>query len=80
LLLVLDEATSALDRENEQRIQDTLGKLRGHLTVLLIAHRETSLAGVDRVVRMVEGRIVESREAWPADRGSKAAMAVGIRE
>ncbi len=66
LLLVLDEATSALDRDNEQRIQDTLARLRGHLTVLLIAHRETSLAGVDRIARMVDGRIVESHEVWAA--------------
>jgi ATP-binding cassette, subfamily C, bacterial len=62
VLLVLDEATSALDRENEQLIQDTLAKLRGHLTVLLIAHRETSIAGVDRIVRMAKGQIVASHD------------------
>jgi ATP-binding cassette subfamily C protein len=72
LLLVLDEATSALDRDNEQRIQDTLAKLRGHLTVLLIAHRETSLAGVDRIARMAGGRIVGS-QVPASDIGSAAA-------
>ncbi len=65
VFLVLDEATSALDGENERRIQETLAKLRGHLTVLLIAHRDTSLAGVDRIVRMAEGRIVGSQLQAP---------------
>jgi ATP-binding cassette subfamily C protein len=70
--LVLDEATSALDAENERRIQQTLAKLRGHLTVLVIAHRDTSLAGVDRIVRMAEGRIVGSQLQAPHARPAAA--------
>jgi hypothetical protein len=66
--------TSALDGENERRIQETLAKLRGHLTVLLIAHRDTSLAGVDRIVRMAEGRIVGSQFRAPYARSAAAGI------
>jgi len=46
-LLILDEATSALDHENEQKIQMALRQLQGKVTILIIAHRETTIAHAD---------------------------------
>lgn len=45
-LLILDEATSALDHDNEQKIHQALLQLEGKLTILIIAHRETTIAHV----------------------------------
>ena len=56
-VLVLDEPTSALDPEAERVIRETLQRLRGKLTVVLIAHRESTLEVCDLVVRMQDGRI-----------------------
>ncbi|ADZ90523.1 ABC transporter ATP-binding protein [Marinomonas mediterranea] len=46
-LLILDEATSALDYKNELKIQEALESLHGRLTVLIIAHRETTIKHAD---------------------------------
>ena len=59
-LLILDEATSALDHENEQKIHQALLQLDGKLTMLIIAHRETTIAHVKQ--RIVLG-IDETRGA-----------------
>ena len=51
-LLILDEATSALDHDNEQKIQQALIQLQGKLTIIIIAHRHTTLQHVDATVRL----------------------------
>ncbi len=51
-LLILDEATSALDDENERKIQQALGQLQGKLTVIVIAHRETTIMHVDKTIKL----------------------------
>ncbi|TQV85349.1 ABC transporter ATP-binding protein [Aliikangiella coralliicola] len=51
-LLILDEATSALDRDNEQKIQQALKQLRGNLTLLIIAHSETTIQHVDKRIEL----------------------------
>jgi ATP-binding cassette subfamily C protein len=56
-LLVLDEATSALDAESEAQIRDTLGALRGELTVLAISHRPALASAADRVYRVQGGGV-----------------------
>ena len=58
-ILVLDEATSALDSEVEAAIQENLSALMEGKTVIAIAHRLSTLAAMDRLVVMDEGRIVE---------------------
>ena len=50
--LVLDEATSALDVETEREIVETIRALAGRKTILLIAHRETTLAVCSRLLRL----------------------------
>ena len=59
-LLILDEATSALDRENERAIQAALDALHGDLTLVIIAHRLSTVRHADRIVVLDRGRVVES--------------------
>jgi ATP-binding cassette subfamily B protein len=58
-VLVLDEATSALDSEVEAAIQDTLSDVMQGKTVIAIAHRLSTLAALDRIIVLDQGRIVE---------------------
>jgi ABC-type multidrug transport system fused ATPase/permease subunit len=57
-LLILDEATSALDAETEADFSDALRKLKGKVTVVMIAHRLSSILGSDRIYYLEEGRII----------------------
>ncbi len=59
-VLILDEATSALDTISEGRIQEWLTTSRGKRTVILVAHRLSTLFHTDRILVFDEGRIVES--------------------
>ncbi|WP_294073630.1 ABC transporter ATP-binding protein [Sphingomonas sp.] len=59
-ILVLDEATSALDDATEAGIMDSIRKLGRSYTVLMIAHRTTTLRDCDRVYRMEHGRITQA--------------------
>jgi len=56
-LLVLDEPTSALDGRSEGLIRDTLGGLRGKVTVVIIAHRMSTLDICDRIMVIEAGRL-----------------------
>ena len=58
-ILVLDEATSALDSESERLIQDALENLMRGRTSLVIAHRLSTVASLDRIVVLSDGAIVE---------------------
>ena len=57
-LLVLDEATSSLDGETESNISDALRNLKGEVTVILIAHRLSTVINADLVVYIDEGRVL----------------------
>ena len=57
-ILILDEATSALDNITENSVMETVLKLRGEKTILLVAHRLTTLRFCDRVYK-IENGIVE---------------------
>ena len=59
-ILILDEPTSALDAELESVVHDALGALDYRPTTLIIAHRLSTVASVDRVVILDQGRIVAS--------------------
>ncbi len=58
-LLVLDEATSALDSESEKLIHDAIHALHGKVTVLIIAHRPSTVAEADIILVLSGGSIVE---------------------
>ncbi len=57
--LVLDEATSHLDHEHEAMIQTTLNRLQGRMTVLVIAHRLSTVRHADHIAVLKAGRVVE---------------------
>jgi ABC-type multidrug transport system fused ATPase/permease subunit len=56
-LLVLDEATSALDNETEHRIAATMRALRDDVTMVVVAHRLSTVRTADQVIYMSEGRV-----------------------
>ncbi|HZG90495.1 MAG TPA: ABC transporter ATP-binding protein, partial [Pseudonocardia sp.] len=58
-ILLLDEATSALDSQSEAHIQQALWTLMAGRTALVVAHRLSTVAGMDRLVVLDRGRIVE---------------------
>jgi subfamily B ATP-binding cassette protein MsbA len=58
-ILILDEATSALDSVAERQVQTSLERLMARRTVLVIAHRLSTVEGADRVVVLEEGAVVE---------------------
>ncbi len=58
-LLILDEATSALDHESEKLIHESIRALHGKVTVLIIAHRASTVAEADSILVLSHGRIVE---------------------
>lgn len=74
-ILVLDEATSALDSESEKLIQDALENLMRDRTSLVIAHRLSTVAALDRIVVIRDGEIVEDgRHANLVDAGGEYAQ------
>lgn len=58
-ILVLDEATSALDSESEAMIQGALTNLMKGRTSIVVAHRLSTIAGLDKIVVLNDGKIVE---------------------
>jgi ATP-binding cassette, subfamily B, bacterial len=58
-IIILNEATSALDTESEREIQYALAELMRGRTVLAVAHRLSTLSSFDRIIVLMDGRIVE---------------------
>jgi ATP-binding cassette subfamily B protein len=58
-ILLLDEATSALDSESEAHIQQAIWTLMADRTAIVVAHRLSTVAGMDRLVVLDRGRVIE---------------------
>jgi ABC-type multidrug transport system fused ATPase/permease subunit len=59
-VILLDEATSALDGQTEAAISETIKMLKGSVTVLMIAHRLSSVRNADKVIYVDKGRVLAS--------------------
>ena len=59
-LLILDEATSALDSESEAKVLEAVSSLRGRVTILVVAHRLSTLRLADRILVFSAGRLTEA--------------------
>lgn len=59
-ILILDEAASALDAESERLVQEAIERLKGSLTILIVAHRLSTIMRANRIFVLEGGRIVES--------------------
>ena len=58
-IMVLDEATASLDSETESLIQGSLDDIMSDKTVLVVAHRLSTIAHLDRIVVLDKGQIIE---------------------
>ena len=57
-ILLLDEATSALDNVTQDRIRESLDRIKGQCTVIIIAHRLSTIVNADRILYLQDGRII----------------------
>ncbi|MEB3100768.1 ABC transporter ATP-binding protein [Ferviditalea candida] len=58
-ILILDEATSALDTENEANIQQALDNLKGTMTIIVVAHRLSTIRNADQVIVLDQGKVMQ---------------------
>jgi ATP-binding cassette subfamily B protein/ATP-binding cassette subfamily C protein/ATP-binding cassette subfamily B multidrug efflux pump len=58
-VLLLDEATASIDSETETLLQEALHDLRGKVTMIVVAHRLSTIRDADRIIVLRQGRLVE---------------------
>lgn len=58
-ILVLDEATSALDNETEMAVMEQIKALQGSKTLIIVAHRLTTIKDCDKIYEVENGKIIE---------------------
>ena len=56
-VLILDEATSALDKETEQKVLNSISKLKNHKLIIIISHKKSILKNCDRLIKLSKGLI-----------------------
>ena len=59
-IILFDEATSALDNETQRKIQEAIDNLKGKYTIMIIAHRISTVINSDKIFILSEGKIVDS--------------------
>jgi ABC-type multidrug transport system fused ATPase/permease subunit len=57
--LILDEATSSLDSQSETLIQEAIERIAHHTTIVIVAHRLSTIANADWIYVLENGRVVE---------------------
>jgi len=57
-VIIFDESTSALDHESERMIRSTIRNIANEKTVIVIAHRESSIADAERVIFLKNGTVI----------------------
>lgn len=70
-ILVLDEATSSLDIENEAKIQEALDHLKGKMTIIVVAHRLSTIRNADQVIVLENGEIIQKGNLIDLMKGKK---------
>ena len=60
-IMIFDEATSALDNDTEKEIMKSIHDLRGNKTIIIIAHRLTTIEDCDHIFRVENGKIIQER-------------------
>ena len=58
-ILVLDEATAALDGETEDAVMEAINHLKGNITLIIIAHRLTTIRKCDKIYEVINGEVIE---------------------
>lgn len=61
-ILVLDEATSALDTDTETAVMESIEALQGHKTLIIVAHRLTTIRKCDKIYRIADGKAIECKK------------------
>ena len=77
-VLILDEPTSALDAESERAILASLIALKGRVTIIVIAHRLSTVSIGDRVLLMEDGRIVREFSQADAQQATEARSLLSV--
>lgn len=67
-ILVLDEATSALDNETETAVMESIDSLKGTKTMIIIAHRLTTIRNADLIYEVADGHVIERNKEDVLDR------------
>ena len=60
-ILILDEATSSLDINIEKEIMEEISKLKGKKTVIIVAHRLSTVSQCDKLFKLEKGKIVKTK-------------------
>ena len=58
-ILILDEATAALDNETETAVMESIDALQGQITMIIVAHRLTTIRNCDKIYEIRNGRAIE---------------------
>lgn len=62
-ILVLDEATAALDTETETAVMESIEELQGYKTLIIVAHRLTTIRNCDKIYEIKDGKAIERRKS-----------------